>query len=586
MGVRKNGITLVDDVGGGGIAVDATIVAPLPLPVTSAFTTLLQTKNFPADSPVTLDVSELSSLSIQMVHNSGFLTNPTVEATLDGTNWILPIVNYYDEASVQYSAFLGIITYGLNYINVVDILQLRITAGPGGNETLTIYGTNVIHPESVKQTRISSVGNITADVGLNAPLSGDAGLFVRQVGISDMAALADDTINPSLGGIQSFPMVYDGVTWDRLRGDSTGLLVQGLSSITLSDFLGNPTTPALGSYGLLWNSVNWVRQPGNATDGATVNLGTNNDVRITDDGVDIAALTSDFELIANPKTLMIGGWDRVQQRGYPLPILASNFAAPTINDLAIPVDLRVTSALQNGASPRNNFILVGGRSNVSSPTGQQLTFSGEQLSGIDPTVTMGEVTREYGQQFVNSGNISLVGQRFTISSRYVVKAVAIFNLAEGNPFLGKIRPVVSIDNGTTWSYCLALNIETGANFSELETGEINGSYVIPAGNGATNFGFEVTERLTGDITFRVSANTVGIGALFAMTSPIGDTPISALVSDTPSSYIPDSTQMLSLTSEGRLRVSSVDSTIEKVWSTFDNNPWNLPSTVDSISAWR
>lgn len=35
MTVKQNGVTFVDDVGVGGIAVDATIVAPLPLPVTT-----------------------------------------------------------------------------------------------------------------------------------------------------------------------------------------------------------------------------------------------------------------------------------------------------------------------------------------------------------------------------------------------------------------------------------------------------------------------------------------------------------------------------------------------------------------------
>lgn len=40
------------------------------------------------------------------------------------------------------------------------------------------------------------------------------------------AALADNTANPTVGGLASFGMMYDGSTWDRLRGDSTdGLLV-------------------------------------------------------------------------------------------------------------------------------------------------------------------------------------------------------------------------------------------------------------------------------------------------------------------------------------------------------------------------
>jgi len=42
------------------------------------------------------------------------------------------------------------------------------------------------------------------------------------------AALADDTANPTVPGVGAFAMVYDGSTWDRLRGSATGgVFVQG-----------------------------------------------------------------------------------------------------------------------------------------------------------------------------------------------------------------------------------------------------------------------------------------------------------------------------------------------------------------------
>ena len=43
---------------------------------------------------------------------------------------------------------------------------------------------------------------------------------------SSPAALADNTSNPTIGGLQTFGMYFDGATWDRMLGDSTdGLLV-------------------------------------------------------------------------------------------------------------------------------------------------------------------------------------------------------------------------------------------------------------------------------------------------------------------------------------------------------------------------
>jgi len=60
--------------------------------------------------------------------------------------------------------------------------------------------------------------------------------------------------------------------------------------------------------------------------------------------------------------------------------------------------------------------------------------------------------------------------------------------------------------------------------------------------------------------------------------------VQALVNDTPSSYSIDSVQPLSLTAEGRLRVSSVDSNIDKIWQETFDDPWNDmidPSPSDS-----
>ncbi len=65
----------------------------------------------------------------------------------------------------------------------------------------------------------------------------DMAQVTRQVGMPAAAALVDNTANPTLTQIQTFPMIWDGGTWDRLAGT--------------------------------------------AADGVLVNLGTNNDVTVT-----------------------------------------------------------------------------------------------------------------------------------------------------------------------------------------------------------------------------------------------------------------------------------------------------------------
>lgn len=57
-----------------------------------------------------------------------------------------------------------------------------------------------------------------------------------------------------------------------------------------------------------------------------------------------------------------------------------------------------------------------------------------------------------------------------------------------------------------------------------------------------------------------------------------------LVNDTPSSFTVNTVQALSLTTEGRLRVSSVDSYLNNIWqTTFESDPWDsdLPTVANS-----
>lgn len=141
--------------------------------------------------------------------------------------------------------------------------------------------------------------------------------------------------------VGSFPHVFDGANWDRIRGDQTDGLLVNLGSnndvtvtgtvtvdtelpvaASLTDNFANPTAPAVGAFAMLWDGATWDRAPGNAADGLLVNLGANNDVTITgsvDTELPTAAALADAT--ANPTITSVGTflqgfngttWDRVR----------------------------------------------------------------------------------------------------------------------------------------------------------------------------------------------------------------------------------------------------------------------------------
>lgn len=93
--------------------------------------------------------------------------------------------------------------------NTITLAQTT-SAAPSAADTFRIlrFSYPVINSAGALSVTVSS-GSITADTELPAA-----------------AALADNTSNPTTTSVGTFPHVYDGATWDRMRGDSTdGTLV-------------------------------------------------------------------------------------------------------------------------------------------------------------------------------------------------------------------------------------------------------------------------------------------------------------------------------------------------------------------------
>lgn len=99
-------------------------------------------------------------------------------------------------------------------------------------------------------------------------------------------ALADATANPTTPTVGAAHLLFNGTTWDRARGDTTNGLdvdvtrVSGTVTVdselpsagALADAAANPTTPTVGAANLLYNGTTWDRVRGDTTNGLDVDV--------------------------------------------------------------------------------------------------------------------------------------------------------------------------------------------------------------------------------------------------------------------------------------------------------------------------
>lgn len=554
MGVRKDGILEVDNGGGGGgTAVD--IVTPLgSQPAATSVSVAIASDQLPL--PVSAVISTVG-LATDVNQTNGAQKTQVV----DSLGNVVPTVlddngkrGFQIHSDVKHSDPFNPIT------SVAPLFPLAALVDNGSGD--------------LDWTGVRADGQVPTVDG------SDVALFVRQVGLPLAELLADNTANPILTRIQNFGMVWEaaGVRWNRM--------VQPLTNAELRASV-VPVTANQGTPAIVANA--WP-------------------IKVSD-GVDSADVAGDGEIKVAAKGLLVASYDRANDKMYPSPVLAAGYAQPDGNTLAIPVELRATTQLDGATKTRNEMVSVGGISNGASISNSKLVFSDGNSLAANPFNTFGVQTREMGHSFVNSGSISLLGQRFTVSSRYVVKAAGLFRLTN-NLFIGTIRPVVSLDNGVNYFYCQGINIDTGLAASSFTDGDASGTFSIPFANGATDFGFEITARTSGDITILVSANSAGVGSVYSVSTlngavganvestdddsaytdgqvnkPITQTPDGRLkvlangnVSSDPESYAPGSNRPLSLDTQGQLRVVLP----EVFWS--KSNPWESISSAQ-CSPW-
>lgn len=203
-----------------------------------------------------------------------------------------------------------------NITNVSGTVSLPTGAATAANQTTLGSQTTKLN-DGTDTALISAAGALLVDGSATTqPVSGTVGVSgtVTVSGTVDTelpaaAALADATANPTITSAGALNLLFNGTTWDRMRGDTTnGLLVNVSDSFlldatftgrfaagaALSDNFANPTTTSTGAMQMVWDGATWDRAPGTSVDGQLVNLGANNDVTITSGTVTANAGSGNF----------------------------------------------------------------------------------------------------------------------------------------------------------------------------------------------------------------------------------------------------------------------------------------------------
>lgn len=162
-------------------------------------------------------------------------------------------------------------------------------------------------------------GTVTANAGTGTfTVGGSVGITgAVDTELPAAVVLAENMANPTVPGVGAFPMLFDGVTWDRMPGTSVdGVLVNlgvnnditgtvtanaGAGTFTvagsvsiagavdtelpaataLADDTVTPTVPGVGAFAMVFDGTTWDRARGTSADGMLVNLGANNDITVT-----------------------------------------------------------------------------------------------------------------------------------------------------------------------------------------------------------------------------------------------------------------------------------------------------------------
>lgn len=201
----------------------------------------------------------------------------------------------------------------------------------GANSGVDIGDVTINNASGAAAVNIQDGGNSITIDAVSLPLPTGASTLAEQQTQTTSLQLLDDTVATDGAATPTKGILIagqDGVNAQTIKTDSDGNLqvdVLTMPSITLSgaidtelpapavlaDDTVNPTVPGVGSFPHVFDGSTWDRMPGTSADGILVNLGANNDVSVSS-----SALPSGAATAANQATI-IGHVDGIE------PLLAT-----------------------------------------------------------------------------------------------------------------------------------------------------------------------------------------------------------------------------------------------------------------------
>ena len=133
-----------------------------------------------------------------------------------------------------------------------------------------------------------------ASPAVSATLSGSMAVYFDpsnpsvNTELPDALSLADNASNPTAPAVGSFGMNFDGSTWDRKRSVAA---------------LGDAGTAADAAGIYIYNGATWDRVRGDITNGILVNLGANNDVVVSQDSQSVLDHGSNLDIDATAEQI-------------------------------------------------------------------------------------------------------------------------------------------------------------------------------------------------------------------------------------------------------------------------------------------
>ena len=184
------------------------------------------------------------------------------------------------------------------------------TAGVASTDVISVQGIAAMTPITVSLATTTVTGTVAVtqsgtwdEVGINDSgnsITVDWAGTAPPIGAGLEATALRVTLATDSTGVVSVDDNGAALTVDNGGTFAVQAAVDELpAAAALTDNFANPTTTSIASMGMLWDGATWDRALGNATDGALVNLGTNNDVTVTSGTITLSAGTNTNEVVGD-----------------------------------------------------------------------------------------------------------------------------------------------------------------------------------------------------------------------------------------------------------------------------------------------